>query len=201
MSSRSIAPALQEFPEHAAIIADMLLSFANLEMFTVDLVGRAFDRKREGIYQAARVLYRLKGAYDRLQVADAILRPFANEHKLAGPYSQWIGAMRWCRSVRNQYAHAAWDVEEGRLCLMNMEDAAKSPEGSVVMYYSPIDLPLLKEQQAYFDYAFTLSAYLAGEFRYRRDRRQTRLRSRLPKSRRLPKLYSPPNLLTSPAQG
>jgi hypothetical protein len=192
MSSRPVvAWALQEFPEHASIIGGMLLSYANLEALATDLVSYALGGRHE-ISKAARVLFRTRGANDRLQVADALLRPFAAELRLAGAYSQWLGAMRMCRILRNQYAHSAWSVDDNRLAFMSLEDAAKPSGGEAIVYYSPIDLPLLKEQEAYFDYAFKLMAYLAGEFRYRTDRRRTRYRHRLPKSRAAPKLHSPP---------
>lgn len=189
MAFNPVSIALKPFPEHAALIGDMLLGYGELEFFTLELLARSFGGMAD-IPKSTRILYRLRGANDRLNVADAILRPFMSDIKLSGQFSQWLGAMRRCRVIRNQYAHCAWGPQRDRLWLANLDEAAQSSEGSIPLEFYPIDLPILKEQQAFFRYALDLTIYLMGEVRYRTDRRRTRERRPLPKSRAAPNLHS-----------
>lgn len=184
-----VAISLREFPKHAEIIGDMLLGYSDLEFFMVDLVGQALGE--DDLNTAARILYRLWGADARLQVADAIVRPFMTDIKLLGPYCQWLGAMRQCRKIRNQYAHCGWSKDaKGRLEIANLEAAGATIEGSASLEFLPLELGLLKQQQAFFGYTIDVTLYVMAEARFREDRRRKH-RYRLPKSRALPKLHSP----------
>jgi hypothetical protein len=180
---------LDNFPEEAEIIADLLLGFGDLEFLTISLIAEAITGRDYSV--AARILYRLRGANDRLNVADALLRPTMNDLKLLGQYCQWLGAMRRCRVIRNQYAHCGWDQDsKGRLTFCDLEETGASVEGSAVLTYEPIELGLLKEQQAFFAYTYQLVLWLMNELRFRKDRRR-RHKTRYPKSRAVPKLHSP----------
>lgn len=182
----TVAHSLQQFPEHAAIIGDMLLGYADLEFLTVDLVGQALGN----VETAARLLYRLRGANDRLNVADAIIRPYMATLKLTGPYTQWLGAMRRCRVIRNQYAHCGWVADMGELHFSCLDTVAQSTDGAAIIRYERIGLDLLKEQQAYFRYAGDVTLFLSNEAQFRANP-ERRHRNRLPKSRAAPKLYNP----------
>ena len=78
---RTVLHPLKDLPEHAAIIGRLLFNYADLE---VDVVG---------------------------MVADAPVRPLCQTHNLGGTYVQWLGAMRRCKAIRNQYAHCIWDFQ------------------------------------------------------------------------------------------
>lgn len=182
-----VAYSLENFPEQHALLGDMILGYADLEYLVIDLVGQAMGGDLD---TAVRMLYRLRGAHDRLNLADAVLRPFLNELNLAGPYGQWLGAMRRCRIIRNQYAHCGWRSKDGKLWFASLDEAGQSSEGATAISFVPLELELLKEQQAYFWYTAKLTFYLMDEARFRRDRRR-RHKSALPKSRAVPKLHSP----------
>lgn len=190
MALKPVSTSLEPFPDHAALIGDMMLGYGELEFFTLELLAHALGGKNN-IHQAARILYRLRGASDRMNVADAILRPFMARIKLPGQYSNWAGAMKHCRMIRNQYAHCSWGSQTDRLWFAKLEEDTKATEGAVSLTYYPLDLSLLKEQQAFFHYAMDLTMFLVGEVRYRTDRRRKQYRTRLPKSRAAPKLHSP----------
>jgi hypothetical protein len=185
-----LAFTLEKFPDHAAIIGDLVIGYGEIEFLMIALVAEALGSKagRGDIGDATRIIYRLRGAESRLKVADAIIRPFMNKIRLGGQYGVWLGAMRRCRQIRNQYAHCHWREQAGRLHFMSLEDAADPEHGDLI--YRPIDLSLLKEQQAFFDYAIKVLLFLYDESRFRRDRRRKH-RRRLPKSRVLPNLHSP----------
>jgi hypothetical protein len=182
-----VAISLRDFPEHASIIGDMLLGFNDLEFFMVDLVGQAIGDKHFKV--SPRIIYRLRRANDRLQVADAILRPFMVKLRLHGQYTQWFGVMKHCRTIRNQYAHCGFSPNRsGRLTFANLLNTGH-PDEDAVFEFVPIELGLLKEQQAYFGYALDVTSWLMAEARFRRDRRRKH-RLRLPTSRAAPRLHS-----------
>jgi hypothetical protein len=183
------AISLRNLPDHAAIIGGILLGYTDLEFFMLDLVAQAIAGD-DDFSTAARILYRLRGAHDRLNVADAIVRPFMEEIKLEGPYCQWLGAMRRCRVIRNQYAHCTWKAAEGRAWFADLEKAAQGVEGEAGLRFVPLDLPLLEEQFEFFRYTAQVIFYLMDETKFRRDRRR-RHKSRLPKSLPVPNLHSP----------
>lgn len=185
--ARPLAFYLDQFPAHGILIGEILLSYSHLEFMVVDLVGQAIGRD---IDCAIRLLYRLRGANDRLQAADAVLRPFMNDLALGGPYGQWLGAMRKCRIIRNQFAHCGWMSRSGHLEFASLEECAQGTEGETTMHFNRIELKLLEQQLDYFEYAYDVLIYLTYEARYRRDRRR-RHRNPLPKSREAPSLHSP----------
>jgi hypothetical protein len=193
MADAPVSLSIRHFPEHAAIVGDMLLGYGDLEFFMLDLIARAVADS--DINTAARVLYRLRGANDRLNVADALLRPVMIKLKLEGQYCQWLGAMRRCRQIRNLYAHCAWDHRDGALYLTDLEEAGQTVEGAPQIEWVPVTLGLLKEQQAFFSYTLDLVFYLGRESRFLLDRRRKH-RARYPKSRAAPKLHSPPDSQT-----
>lgn len=187
--AKPVSYCLEYFPNHAEIIGDLLLAYGDLEFLMLALVGEVVAKSDTSV--AARILYRLRGANDRLNVADALLRPHMSELKLQGQYSQWLGAMRRCRLIRNQFAHCGWHRDGDRLTFCDLEETAGSVEGVAVLNYQHIDLSLLKEQQAFFVYTNQLLLYLFAEMRFRKDRRR-RHTTRYPKSRAAPRLHSPP---------
>lgn len=182
---KPIAPFLADFPDHAAIIGDMLLGFVDLEFFIAELVAEAISDTDTAI----RMIYRLRGTNDRLNLADALLQPSMTKLRLKGPYGQWLGAMRRCRQIRNQYAHCAWHSDNGRLRFCNLQDAAQTTEGATALTFAPIDLDLIREQHEYFEYTLDLALYVIHECRRRMVGEPHDWK--LPKSRAAPKLHSP----------
>lgn len=181
-----------DFPQHAELIGEMLLGYGELETSFLDLVAEVLDMDT-----AVRILYRLRGAQSRLDVGDAILRPVLTELKLKGQYMQWLGAIRHCKRIRNQFAHCAWLAEHGRLYLADFEESANSAEGVTGLQFHGVDLPLLEEQHSFFLYTLDVSLHLLAELRYRMDRR--RRHKLLPvKSRAVPSLHNPPHLQIIP---
>ena len=190
---KPISIPLADFPEHAAIIGDLLVGYGEIEFLMIALLSEALQEKPTGdddLDTAVRVLYRLWGAKDRLSVADALIRPFADRLKLTGQYCQWVGAMRKCRLIRNQFAHCGWDNVDGRLHFANFSADVESPERPPQLRWEPIDLGLLKEQQAFFNYTRDVAIFLFDEIRFRKDRRRKH-GTLLPKSRAAPSLHSP----------
>lgn len=184
-----IARALRKFPEHATIIGDLLLGYGQIEIYMVGAVELATSLSMD---DSVRLLYRLRSAQSRLDIADAMIRPFFIRIDLKGLYGNWLGAMRRCKLIRNQYAHCDWDARPDEPWIADLEATATSPEGTAFIQYHPIKLDLLKEQRAYFNYAEDLIYYLWKEGAYRLDKRR-RHKVTIPKSLPAPSLDSRPN--------
>src|SRR6476646_8092448 len=115
---------------------------------------------------APRILFRVNGEAARLDVADAILRPFFEALKLGGQWGCTLGALRYCKNVRNQYAHCNWHSDEQRhLCFHNMDRDADSRDEILNVHLYPTDLDLLQKQHQYFEYTLDWVWYLTCECR------------------------------------
>jgi hypothetical protein len=80
-------------------------------------------------------------------------KPYA-DIGLSDSYNEALGAMRYCKSVRNQYAHSHWREDDGWLMFGEMDKAAKSfAVKELAVPYIPIDLQTIKLQNKYFGYA------------------------------------------------
>jgi hypothetical protein len=114
----------------------------------------------------ALVLFRNRGEEQRLSIADAILRPFYEEHKLDHVWIRARRAIGACKDFRNQYSHCHWrDGEELGLFFTNLEKGAKTLTGQIAVEFFHVDVPLLQRQEAYFRYAGNHLIYLEAEQR------------------------------------
>ena len=141
----------KRYPEEQAIIGRLLMAYGEMEFGVAKLLGHAFDGD-DNI--AARLFFRVHGEGPRIDVADAILRRFFTHLKLAGQWSNTVGALRYCKAVRNQYAHCNWLADSSRpLTFINMDTDVSSPDGELMLLLYPTSLAVLKEQQKFFEYA------------------------------------------------
>jgi len=156
-------PAFLRHPEEAAIIGRMLAGYGELEFLLCMCMRHALGGN---LSKASRLLFRSRGEEQRLSIADAILRPFYEEHGLE---QIWVGARRAigsCKELRNQYSHCHWfDDDELGLFFTNLEKGAKTPSGEIIIEFLHIDVPLLQRQEAYFRYAGNHLIYLENEQR------------------------------------
>ena len=137
------------------------MAYGEFEFTIAQLLGYAIPG---GDDTAARLLYRVNGEAARLDVADALLRPFFETTlRIAGAWTNTLGALRYCKNVRNQYAHCHWHnpatIPLG-LCFLNMDHDADSPEGTLNVHFYPTDLLLLQKQHEYFEYTLDWLFYL-----------------------------------------
>lgn len=131
-------------------VGRMLMAYGEFEVKVARLMSYAFGGDAD---TAARVFFRVNGEAARLDVADAILRPFFSSLKLAGQWGNALGALRYCKNVRNQYAHCSWFAREGKpLSFTNLDQDAHSKEDILLSQLYPTDLELLQKQEQYFEY-------------------------------------------------
>ncbi|HKY86720.1 MAG TPA: hypothetical protein VJL90_08180 [Pseudorhodoplanes sp.] len=176
------------FPEEKDLVGSLVVGYGEIEfslMSCVGLVCMDGDMNR-----AARVLFRVPGEAARINVADALLKPALMTVKLDGQWSNAVGALRHCKTIRNQYAHCHWTAFEG-LEFANLDEAAGSSEGVAMVKIRRIDLTLLRQQMGYFEYAVTWLYHLYGEYEKRTGKLPTQYVD-APKVVDPPPLYNPP---------
>lgn len=153
---------LNDHPKEAKLIGEILISYGELENSLLDLVDAVLDDDTD---TAVRALFRLRSEGQRLDVADAITRKWMTAKGLGGVYGLGLGAIRTCKSIRNQYAHSTWYSRDGNLFFINLEETAKSPEGECRVTPRRVDLPLLQKQRGFFDYTEDLLIFVAESYR------------------------------------
>ena len=63
---------------------------------------------------AIRTLFRVRGEDFRILIGDAIMRARYTDVGLEDAYNEMLGAIRYCKSIRNQYAHCHWLFEKNK---------------------------------------------------------------------------------------
>ena len=148
-ATQSIVPVFDDFPNEAAVIARLLAGYGEIEFDLCNCLGAVLGNDDTAI----RTLFRLRSEDQRLHTADALMRPAFVKLNLTDQYNEALGAIRWCKSVRNQYAHCHWITRPGQLLFIDLDEGAKSAIGTIELRIKHVDAPLLAEQEAYFIYA------------------------------------------------
>jgi hypothetical protein len=152
----------EKFPEEREIVGSLLIAYGEIEFALLGCLNAALDQDMD---TSTRILFRVRGESARIGVADAILRPTFAKIGLSGQWGNAIGAVRHCKSIRNQFAHCHWwsDDKEAHLRFLNLDAASDSPEGEVRVNLEPIDLVVLRGQKQYFEYALDWLYFLEDE--------------------------------------
>jgi hypothetical protein len=162
---------LSEFdihPKEKALIGEMIMAYGEIEFALVALIGLFFDMDFD---RAVRILFRVNGEGPRLAVADAILLKPLKDKGFEDRWNLEYGAVKKCKSIRNQYAHCHWYKKDPKdpaspLRFMNLDsDASTRDLEEVTINFATVDLELLEKQHRYFDYALTLLYVLESHFR------------------------------------
>jgi hypothetical protein len=182
--------AFQDYPAEAAIIGRLLAGYGDLE-FTLLTCVVAVSRD---VNTSIRTLFRVRGEKQRIQIADAIIRHAYKKAGLYEPYCEGIGAMEFCRQIRNQYAHCHWisyKKQQTGLFFTDLEDVAKQNSDDPTVQELHVDVPLLDSQEAYFSYTMSCLVFLNLEYKRLTGQSPTHTLS-MPKKRPRPKLHNPP---------
>lgn len=148
-----------DYPKEQHLVGRMIMAYGEFEFEVARLLGYAINGDQD---TACRIFFRVNGEAARLDVADAIVRPFFDKLRLTGQWSNALGALRYCKSVRNQYAHCNWIADVGRpLSFVNMDQDANSADGTLNVRLYPTDLALLEKQHQYFEYCSDCLYYLS----------------------------------------
>ena len=98
-----------------------------------------------------RAIFRTQTEFARITLGDTLITPKLMPHrKLLGSYTHAIGCVRYCRELRNQYAHCHWmDDDDGGLFFTNTEGTARKAVGFDPVWLH-VDVPLLTKQEDFF---------------------------------------------------
>ncbi|MGJ0508214.1 MAG: hypothetical protein ACR652_14065 [Methylocystis sp.] len=126
-------PVFRHHSDEGAIIGRIITGYGELEFVMSLCVGEALNDRD----LAMRVLFSLKSESARIDLGESLSRNEIKANGLEASYFEAVAAMRYCRALRNQYAHSHWAFfpKEG-VFFSNMEEAASSGqflEG--VMYF------------------------------------------------------------------
>jgi hypothetical protein len=160
----TILRAFVNAPDEAQIIGRILAGYGELEFEFCNCLGAAIDDQRAAI----RTLFRVRSEDSRILVGDGIMRPKYAAAGLADTYNETLGAIRFCKSIRNQYAHCHWLYEYGKGLFFTSVDApAKSNVGPLTFDFHHVEMSVLTAQERYFCYTDLLLTYLQWEFQKR----------------------------------
>lgn len=166
----TILPAFLKFKDEAALISRMLAGYADLE---IDLM-HCSQVVRDDLDTVLKAMFRARGETQRIDVADAFGRQHYRDLDLGTQFEMAIGAVRYCLRIRNQYAHCIWrDDNSGQLAFANLEEVAKDNERLIDLKgvtSHHVDVPHLRAQLAYFDYAASLLEWTNWEGRARAEK-------------------------------
>ncbi len=180
-------PALRRYPSEAALLGHMLLAYGELELMVSECLCAAIESQDD----ARRMMFRIMGETSRIQATSAIMRRTYVAAGLGAEFDQAIGAVEYCITVRNLFAHCHWaDHAEGGLFFTSLQDPAKATE-SFDYWYRHVDVPLLTELAEYFDYAAESLQFIQFELRLRQKKIKCHAFP-MPKVRIPPKKHNPP---------
>jgi len=102
-------------------------------------------------------------------------------------------AVRYCRTIRNQYAHCHYaDDTTAGLFFTNLQDAAEKSE-SFDFQLRHVDVPLLDQQEVFFLYTQECIQSLGAEYGFRTGRTKVPHPFPWPAKREPPPLHNPPS--------
>ena len=179
--------AFEEYPEEGMIVGRLVVGYGELEydlmLCLSDCVG--------DIITAVRLLYRIRSESSRLEIADSLLRPYFKKYDLANEYSEVCVALKFCKTVRNAFAHSHWTPTLRGLFFSDLERAAESKDGGGMVRIRHIDGAILKQQEEYFVYCQEILNFLHVEAQRRNGLQIEKLYS-MPKALQKPLLCTPP---------
>jgi hypothetical protein len=163
----TILPPFLQYPNEAAIIARLLAGYTVLEqdlLNCVQVVIGNFDT-------VLKSLFRIRGEARRIDEGERIGQPVFLSLNLGAEFHEAITALRYCRLIRNQYAHCRWwDDNSGQLAFANLEDLARLP--NVVPDYlslvpKHVDMARLQAQETFYIYTDKILRWVNYEGRTR----------------------------------
>lgn len=124
-----------------------MIGYSELDITLCHIGGLALDQK----WTVLDALHSVENEGARLELVNKLARHILAEKSMGAKFGEAIGAMRYCKSARNQYAHAHWMVDEHKkLHFASSRSIEWTQNGSIS--WNGIDVTLLLEQLAYFEY-------------------------------------------------
>jgi hypothetical protein len=158
----SILIQLDNHPEERDLIGKIILAYGVMEVALLEATSAALDGN---LTTAMRVLFRLKSESNRLEVADALIRPRFTKHRLGDAWHDAYLAFKFCKGVRNTYAHSQWVSDEhGVLRFGDLDKAAQGHGEKGKIDMRPLTKGVLVKQFAYFTHAEHLILWATDQY-------------------------------------
>ena len=182
---------LHRFGDEAATIGRLLTRYTDLEIDLLHCVQVAtgdFDT-------TFKAMYRVRGETKRIATAETLGLPAYAALGLDAEFKAALDAVRFCLSIRNQYAHHNfWDDNTDQWAMGDLETIAKQPgpfkDLSEVHPYH-LTNTLLLEQEAYFRETDDALTWVNYEGRFKRGEMPGGNMARKPRFPARPVLYLP----------
>ena len=174
----------EAFPKEKELVGSMLIAYGEIEFALFSLVDVVLDTQDN----AAEIFFRIRGEGARIEVSDAIIRPFLEKVRLGPKWSNALSPARLSKKIRNQYAHCHWIIIQDRLHFIDFDQSAEAGKSNKQVSTRPVDQELLEQQLRYFSYTLDWLYYLAAEYQLRSGRLESHDLAE-PKSVAAPPLY------------
>jgi hypothetical protein len=141
-----ISPAHHEFPQEASLIGLLVIGYSELDITLCHVGGLALGEK----WAVLDALHKIQNEGTRLDVVNRLVRHVFKAKGYEAKFGEAIGAISFCKTIRNQYAHAQWKTGNGQLWFTNPRRIKWVANGPIE--WKPTSLPVLEAQEAYFEY-------------------------------------------------
>lgn len=125
----------------------MVVGYSELDITLCHVAGLALGEK----LAVLDALHQVENEGTRLELINRLVRHVFLASGKEAHFAEAIGALRYCKTLRNQFAHAQWKGENGQLWFTNPKQINWS-SGLENITWKATSLDLLKEQEAYFVY-------------------------------------------------
>lgn len=153
-----INPSHAAFPAEANLIGLMVLGYSELDITLCFVGGLALGQK----WAVLSALHALDNESARLDMVNRLVKHVMIERGIDAKFGEAIGAMRHCKKIRNQYAHAQWIDRNNTLMFASAKDIPWKADG--VIQWKVTNFHLLQKQKAYFEYTRKCLIWLEAEF-------------------------------------
>lgn len=142
-------------PAEMETIGRMVLAYSELDLVLCHAAGLVMNDK----FAMLNALHSVKQEAARLDIIRHLTAGLFGARGLKAEFQTCIDAMKYCRSIRNQYAHATWGSAATGLEFGDLTDTDWNNGPKM----NPTSLSLLREQEAFFEYTKECLLYLEGK--------------------------------------
>ena len=160
--SDPVLPSFLRYPQEAEIVARLLAGYREVQFELCHCLAVALGPGagcgKPGCFcafeTAIRVMFGARGEEARVEFVGALAAPKYEAAGVGQVYWEAVADLRYCRQIRNQFAHCRWRETSNGLGFVDVQETQKLTPNS-------IDAPLLAAQRAYFKYVQKCFEHLA----------------------------------------
>lgn len=142
-------------PAEMETIGRMVLAYSELDLVLCHAAGLVMNDK----FAMLNALHSVKQEVARLDIVRHLTSNLFNAAGLKVEFQTCIDSMKYCRTIRNQYAHATWGASSSGLEFGDLT-ATDWHDGPTM---HPTSLALLQAQEAFFEYTKECLLFLEGK--------------------------------------